>query len=92
MRLHLAELTILIQGSKGGEILQNNNLVQILARKRNPNKEPSKKEFDGGYGITCKCIAFGILVASCYAQSNNISSKQAKSDNNVTSVLTMSSS
>jgi hypothetical protein len=34
---------ILIWGSKGKEICQNSNLVQNLARKRNPIKEPSKE-------------------------------------------------
>jgi hypothetical protein len=41
MRLRQAELTILIWGSKGGEICQNDNLVQNLARKCNPNKKLS---------------------------------------------------
>jgi hypothetical protein len=41
MRLHQAELMILIRGSKGGEIHQNDNLVQNPAWKRNPDKEPS---------------------------------------------------
>jgi hypothetical protein len=54
MRLHQAELTILIRGSKEGEIRQNNNLVQNFARKRNHNKEPSQRGFDGGYEITSR--------------------------------------
>jgi hypothetical protein len=41
MRLHQAELMILIRGSKGGEIRQNDDLVQNPAWKRNPDKEPS---------------------------------------------------
>jgi hypothetical protein len=44
MMLRQAELTILIQGSKGGEIRQNDNLVQNPTRKRNPDKEPSHKD------------------------------------------------
>jgi hypothetical protein len=71
-----AELTILIRRSKGGGIRQNGNLVQNLARKRNPDKEPSQKGFDGGYEITSRCIAFGSPVVSRYAQSNNITSEQ----------------
>jgi hypothetical protein len=43
MRLRQAELMILIRCSKEGEICQNDNLVQILARKRNLNMEPSQK-------------------------------------------------
>jgi hypothetical protein len=43
MRLHQAELTILIRGSKGGEIRQNDKLVQNPARKRNPDKEPTQE-------------------------------------------------
>jgi hypothetical protein len=43
MRLCQVELTILKHGSKGGEIRQNGNLVQNLARKRNPIQEPSQK-------------------------------------------------
>jgi hypothetical protein len=41
MRLCQAELTILKRGSKGGEMRQNDNLVQNPARKRNPDKKPS---------------------------------------------------
>jgi hypothetical protein len=44
MRLHQAELTILKRGSKGGEIRQNDNLVQNPAWKRNPNKKPSHED------------------------------------------------
>jgi hypothetical protein len=44
MRLRQEELTILIRGSKGREICQNDTLVQILARKRNHDKEPSQKD------------------------------------------------
>jgi hypothetical protein len=66
MRLHQAELMILIRGSKGGEIRQNDNLVQNLVRKRNLNKEPSQKGFDGSYEITSRCIAFESPVANRY--------------------------
>jgi hypothetical protein len=52
------------------------NLVQNLARKSNPIKEPSHSGFDGGYEITSRCIAFGILVASHYTQSNSITYEQ----------------
>jgi hypothetical protein len=52
MRLHQAELTILIRGSKGGEIYQKDNLVQNLARKHNHRQEPSQSQFDGGYETT----------------------------------------
>jgi hypothetical protein len=38
MRLRQAELTILIRGSKGGEIRQNDHLVQILLRSVIPTK------------------------------------------------------
>jgi hypothetical protein len=44
MRLRQAELTILIRGSKGGEIRQNDNLVQNPARKHNPDKKPSHED------------------------------------------------
>jgi hypothetical protein len=75
MRFRQVELTVLIRGSKGGEIRQKGNLVQNLARKRNPMKEPSHRGFDGGYNIMSRCIAFGSPVASRYAQSNSITSK-----------------
>jgi hypothetical protein len=64
MRLHQAELMILIRGSKGGEIHQNGDLVQNLVRKHNLNKEPSQRGFDGSYMITSRCIAFGSTVAN----------------------------
>jgi hypothetical protein len=76
MKLCQAELMILIWGSKGGKIHQKGNLVQNLPRKRNHNKEPSQGEFDGGYEIMSRCIAFGSPIASRYAQSNNITSEQ----------------
>jgi hypothetical protein len=76
MSLCQAESTILIRGSKGGEIRQNDNLVQNLARKRNPSRNLHKRRFEGDYELTSRCIAFGIPVASSYAQSNNITSKQ----------------
>jgi hypothetical protein len=44
MRLRQAELTILKWNSEGGEIQQNDNLVQNLAQKHNPDKEPSHKD------------------------------------------------
>jgi hypothetical protein len=78
MRLCQAEWTILIWGSKGGEIRQNVNLVENLARKHNPDKESSQRRFDGGYKITSRCIAFVRHVVSRYAQSNNITSDQEK--------------
>jgi hypothetical protein len=92
MRFRQAKLTILICGSKGGEIRQNGNLVQILARKCNPIKEPSQRGFDGGYEITSRCIEFESPVASRYAQSNSITSEQKKSDNEIHLVLTTCSS
>jgi hypothetical protein len=92
MRFHQAKLMILIRGSKGGEIHQNGNLVEILARKRNHNKEPSQRGFDGGYEIMSRCIAFGRPIANRYAQSNSITSEQKKSNNNINSVLTACSS
>jgi hypothetical protein len=63
-------------GFKGRKIHQKGNLVQNLPRKRNHNKEPSQGEFDGGYEIMSRCIAFGSPIASRYAQSNNITSEQ----------------
>jgi hypothetical protein len=75
MRLRQAELTILTHDSKGGEIHQKVNLVQILAQKCNHNKEPSQGGFDGGYEIMSRCIAFGSPVVSRYTQSNNITSE-----------------
>jgi hypothetical protein len=92
MRLRPLELMILIRGSKGGEICQNGNLVQNLARKHNPNKEPSQRGFNGGSKITNRCIAFRRPVSSCYTQSNNITSKQEKYDNDAHSALTASNS
>jgi hypothetical protein len=68
-------LTILIQGSKGGQIHQNGHLVQNLAQKRNPDKEPSQKGFDDGYYITSRLIAFGTPIANSYAQSSSITSE-----------------
>jgi hypothetical protein len=44
MRLRQAELTILMRGSKGREIRQNDNLVRNLARKHNADKGPSQKD------------------------------------------------
>jgi hypothetical protein len=41
-----------------------------LARKRNHNKEPSQSRFDGGYGITSRCISFGSPVANRCAHSD----------------------
>jgi hypothetical protein len=76
MRFHQAELMILIRRSKGGEIYQKGDLVQNLARKCNPIKEPSLRGFDGGYEIMSRCIAFGSPVVSSYAQSNNITREQ----------------
>jgi hypothetical protein len=76
MRLRQAELMIPIWGSKGGEIRQNDNLVQILAQKHNPIKEPSRRRIDGRYEITSRCIAFESPVASSYTQSNNITSEK----------------
>jgi hypothetical protein len=92
MRLLQAESTILLRGSKGGEIHRRGNLVQNLARKRNHNKEPSQGGFDGGYEITSRCIAFRSPVASRYTQSNSITSEQEKFDNDINSVLTASNS
>jgi hypothetical protein len=90
MRLRQEELTILNRSSKGGEIHQNGNLVQNLALKRNHNEKPSQGGFDGGYEIMSRCIAFGSPVASHYTQSNNITSEQEKSNNDVHSALTAS--
>jgi hypothetical protein len=75
MRLHQAELTTLIRRTKGKEIRQKRNLIQNLARKRNLNKEPSQKVFDGGYEIMSRCIAFGNLVVNRYAQPETITSE-----------------
>jgi hypothetical protein len=69
---------ILIWGSKGGEIRQNNKLVQNPSQKRNPDNEPSQKGFDGGYEITNGCIGFGSLMGNSYAQSSSITSEQEK--------------
>jgi hypothetical protein len=44
MMLRQAELTVLIRGSKGGEIRQNDNLVQNPAQKRNIDKTPSHED------------------------------------------------
>jgi hypothetical protein len=44
MRLCQAELMILIWGSKGGEIRQNDKLVQNPSQNRNPDIEPSQKD------------------------------------------------
>jgi hypothetical protein len=76
MRFRQVELTILIQGSKGREIRRKGNLVQNLAQKCNPIKEPSEIGFYGGYDIMSRHIAFGHPVVSSYAQSNNITSEQ----------------
>jgi hypothetical protein len=90
MKLCQVELTILIWGSKGGEICQNSNLVQNLAREHNPIKELSQRGFDGGYEIMSRCKASGSPVANRYAQSNNITSEQENSNNDVHSALTVS--
>jgi hypothetical protein len=47
MRFQQAELTILIQSPKEEELHQKGNLVQDLAQKCNPIKEPSHRGFDG---------------------------------------------
>jgi hypothetical protein len=75
MRFCQVESMILNRRLKEGEIRQKGNLVQNLARKRNHNKEPSQRGFDGGYEITSRCIVFGSFVASRYTQSNNITSE-----------------
>jgi hypothetical protein len=69
MRFHQVELTILIRGSKGGEIRRNGNFVQNRAQKCNPIKEPSEIGFYGGYDIMSRRITFGRPVVSSYAQS-----------------------
>jgi hypothetical protein len=69
---------IFICGSEGGEICQNNKLVQNPSQKRNPDNEPSQKGFDCGYEITNRCIAFGSLMVNSYAQSSSITSEQEK--------------
>jgi hypothetical protein len=69
---------ILIWGSKGGEIRENDKLVQNPSQKRNPDNKPSQKGFDGGYEITNRCIPFGSLVVNSYAQSISITSEQEK--------------
>jgi hypothetical protein len=77
---------------KGGEIRQKGNMDQNLARKRNHTKEPSQGGFDGGYEITSRYITFGSPIVTRYGQSNNITSEQEKSNNDVNSVLTVRSS
>jgi hypothetical protein len=67
-------------------------MVQNLARKRNPIKEPSHSGWKGGYEIMSRCITFGSPVASRYAQSNSITSEQENFCYHVNSVLTASSS
>jgi hypothetical protein len=76
MRFCHVELMILIRRLEGGEICQKCDLVQNLAPKCNPIKESSHRGFNGGYEITSRCIAFRSPIASSYAQSNNITSKQ----------------
>jgi hypothetical protein len=44
MRLRQAEMMILIQGSKGGEIRLNDNFVQNPAWKHNSDKEQSQED------------------------------------------------
>jgi hypothetical protein len=92
MRLHQAVLTILIQCAKGGEIRQKGNLVQMLLISvtitRNHNKEDSMV----GCKIMSRCIAFESPIVNRYAQSNNITSEQEKSDNDINSALTACSS
>jgi hypothetical protein len=51
-------------GFKGRRNHQKGILVQILARKCNPIKEPSQKIFYGGYEIMSRCIVFENPVAS----------------------------
>jgi hypothetical protein len=48
MRVHQAELTVLIWRSNRGEIRQKSNLVQNLAQKRYPIKESPQRGFDAG--------------------------------------------
>jgi hypothetical protein len=55
-------------------------------------KSHRKEDSMVGYKITSRCIAFGILVANRYAQSSSITSEHEKSDNDVNSDLTTSSS
>jgi hypothetical protein len=76
MRLHQAKLMILIRGSKGGEIHRNSHFGSKSCSEAQSRQGAITKGFDDGYEITSRCIAFGSPVASCYAQSNNITSKQ----------------
>jgi hypothetical protein len=76
MRFHQVELTILIRSPKEEELRQRGNLVQDLARKRNPIKEPSHRGFDGRYEIMSRCIGSGSTVVISYGQSNNSTSEQ----------------
>jgi hypothetical protein len=91
MRLHQAELTILIRGAKGREICQQGKLVQILLGSITTTKTHHKEDSMVSYKITSRCIDFGSSIVSRYAQSNSMASKQEKSDNDVNSALSVSS-
>jgi hypothetical protein len=80
MRLHQAELMILIWGSKGEENRQNDNLVQkILLGNVIASRNHHKKDL---MMVTSKSITFGSPVANSYAQSSNITSGTPNNDVN----------
>jgi hypothetical protein len=57
-----------------------------------PSRSHHKEDSMVGCKIMRRCIAFGSPIVNLYAQSISITSEQEKSDNDVTSVLTASSS
>jgi hypothetical protein len=63
-------------------------LFKVLLRSVITTKSHNKEDSVVVCRITSRCIAFGSPVASCYAQFNNITSEQEKSDNNINSALT----
>jgi hypothetical protein len=80
-------------GSMGGEIHQKAQFgSKTLLGSVITTKSHHKKDSMVGCKITNRCIAFGSHVASFYAQSDSITFEQEKSDNDVNSVLTASSS
>jgi hypothetical protein len=77
---------------EGKEICHQGNLVQKFLKNVITTKSHHREDSMVGRKITSSCITFGSPVANRYAQSNSITSEQAKSDNDVTSVLTACSS
>jgi hypothetical protein len=79
-------------GFKGRRNTPKRQFGSHLAQRRNHNQKPSQRGFNGGNKSMSRCIVLRSPVVNHYTQSNSITSEQGKSDNDVNSALTMSSS